>query len=123
MVNFFFNGCKASQAVRFERRCDFIHSFVYCSFAVSRSSSENRLFIDLNLTSKQHINIIHVTELTHQAREFCLKRAVNYISKGHGAIKPCFKLREQSGERRCDFPVFCLLFLQCFDHDPKIGFL
>ena len=65
-----------------------------------RSSSENCFFIDLNHTSKQRV---HVRELTHLAREFCLKRAVNYISKGHGAIKPCFKLRWQWGERPRDF--------------------
>ena len=27
---------------------------------------------------------VHVTELTHQGREFCLKRAINYIRKGLG---------------------------------------
>ena len=57
-------------------------------------------FIDLNHTSKQRV---HVRELTHQVREFCLKRAVKYISKGRGGIKLCFKLRGQWGERRCDF--------------------
>ena len=80
-VDFFFNGRYTSQAVRFERRCDFILSFVYCSFSVFRSSSENYLFIDLNHTSKQPV---HVRELTYQAREFFLKRAINYISNGRG---------------------------------------
>ena len=57
----------------------FFQSFVCCSFSVFRSSSENCLFIDLNHTSKQRV---HVRELTHQARESCLKRVINYISKG-----------------------------------------
>ena len=83
-----------------ERTCDFFQSFVCCSLSVFRSSSENCLFIDLNHISKQRV---HVRELMHQAREFCLKWATNYISKGRGAIKAYFKLRGQWGERRCDF--------------------
>ena len=93
----------------------------YCSFAVFRSSSENWLSIDLNRSSKQHI---HVRELTHEVREFCLKRAVNYISKGHGAIKLCFKLHGLWAERKCDFfqSFFCCS-LSVFDRQLKIGFI
>ena len=91
-----------------ERTCDFFQSFVCYSLLVFRSSSENCLFIDLNHASKQRV---HVRELTQEAREFCLKRATNYISKGSGAIKAYFKLRGQWGERTCEFfSVFCLLF-------------
>ena len=83
-----------------ERTCEFFQSFVCCSLSVFRSTSENCLFIDLNHTSKQRARI---RWLTHQGREFCLKRATNYIIKGRGAIKAYFKLRGQWGERRCDF--------------------
>ena len=65
-----------------ERRCDFFQSFFYCSLSVFRSSSENWLFIDLNHSSKQRV---HVRELTHQGREFCLKRATNKYQQGSGA--------------------------------------
>ena len=83
-----------------ERTCDFFQSFVCCFLSVFRSSSENCLFIDLNHRRKQRV---HVIELMHQKREFCFKRATNYISKGRVAIKAYFKLRGQWGERRCDF--------------------
>ena len=71
---------QTSWAVRW-KEVRFFRSFVCCSLSVFRSSSENCLFIDLNHTSKQRV---HVRELTHQARKFCLKRAINYISKGRG---------------------------------------
>ena len=41
------------------------------------------LLFDLNHTSKQRV---HIREVSLQAREFCLNRAINYISlKGSGA--------------------------------------
>ena len=41
------------------------------------------LLFDLNHTSKQRV---HIREVTLQARQCCLKRAINYISlKGSGA--------------------------------------
>ena len=50
---------------------------------INRRLKMSFLLFDLNHTSKQRV---HIREVTLQAREFCLKRAINYISlKGSGA--------------------------------------
>ena len=50
---------------------------------INRHLKISFLLSDLNHTSKQRV---HIREVTLQAREFCLKRAINYISlKGSGA--------------------------------------
>ena len=49
---------------------------------INRHLKMSFLLSDLNYTSKQRV---HIREVTLQAREFCLKRAINYISlKGWG---------------------------------------
>ena len=50
---------------------------------INRRLKMSFLLFDLNHTSKQRV---HIREVKLQAREFCLKRAINYISlKGSGA--------------------------------------
>ena len=66
------------------------------------------LLFDLNHTSKQRV---HIREVTLQAREFCLKRAINYISlKGSGAPNRVLSLAGSVVEGVILF-LYCLLAL------------
>ena len=64
-------------------RCDFFSLLFAVTFRyVNRHLKMSFLLSDLNHTSKQRV---HIREVTLQVREFCLKRAMNYISlKGWG---------------------------------------
>ena len=66
------------------------------------------LLFDLNHTSKQRV---HIREVTLQAREFCLKRAINYISlKGSGAQNRVLSFAGSEVEGAILF-LYCLLTL------------
>ena len=66
------------------------------------------LLFDLNHTSKQRV---HIREVTLQAREFCLKRVINYISlKGSGAQNRVLSLAGSEVEGVILF-LYCLLTL------------
>ena len=71
---------------------------------INRHLKMSFLLFDLNHTSEQRV---HIREVTFQAGEFCLKRAINYIIlKGSGPQfrVPNFRVSEVEG---------VILFLYC----------
>ena len=61
------------------------------------------LLFDLNHTSKQRV---HIREVTLQARQCCLKRAINYIS-----------LKESGEQNHVFVPLLFTHALQCIQWD------
>ena len=75
---------------------------------INRHLKISFLLSDLNHTSKQRV---HIREVTLQAREFCLKRAINYISlKGSGAQNRVLSYAGSEVEGVILF-LYCLLTL------------
>ena len=75
---------------------------------VNRHRKMSFLLSGLNHTSKQRV---HIREVTLQAREFCLKGAINYISlKGSGAQNRVLSFAGSETEGVILF-LYCLLTL------------
>ena len=91
------------------RRCDFFSLlFAVPLRYINRHLKMSFLLFDSNHTSKQRV---HIREVTLQAREFCLKRAINYISlKGSGAQNRVLSFAGSEVEGVILF-LYCLLTL------------
>ena len=71
------------------------------------------LLFDLNHTSKQGV---HIREITLQAREFCLKGAINCISlKGSGAQNRVLSFAGSEVEGVILFLYCLLMFFDAFN--------
>ena len=71
------------------------------------------LLFDLNHTSKQRV---HIREVTLQARQCCLKRAINYISlKGSGAQNRVLSFARSELEDIILFLYYLLTFFNAFN--------
>ena len=73
---------------------------------INRRLKMSFLLFDLNHSSKQRV---HIREVTLQAREFCLKRAINYIT-----------LKESGAQNRVLVPLLFTHALQCIQWDVII---
>ena len=73
---------------------------------INRHLKMSFLLFDLNHTSKQRV---HIREVRLQAREFCLKRVINYITlRGSGAQNRVLSFADSEAES-------VILFLYCSD--------
>ena len=80
---------------------------------INRHLKISFLLSDLNHTSKQRV---HIREVTLQAREFCLKRAINYISlKGSGAQNRVLSFAGSEVEGVILFLYFLLTLFNAFN--------